>query len=63
MPNETLLSIDVSLSGVKAVRVMAYSPLIEEKADKIYKSIKKHLNDIDQTLSSNEKNQIQGAAQ
>ena len=51
MLNETLVSIDVNMSGVKSVRVMAYTPDIERRADKLYKIIKKHLNDIDQTLA------------
>jgi hypothetical protein len=48
---ETLLSIDISRTGVTAVKVMAYSSCIEEEADRVYKAIKTHLDQIDQTLS------------
>ncbi len=62
MSNETLVSIDVSMSGVTAVRVMAYTPNIEKKADKLYKIIKKHLDEIDQTLAPNENKHAQEAS-
>ena len=51
MMNETLLSVDIGMSGVRAVRVMAYSPTVEEAADKLYQAIKKNIDDIDQVLS------------
>lgn len=48
---ETLLSVDISRSGVMAVKVMAYNSCIEREADELYRTIKKHLDQIDQTLS------------
>ena len=51
MMNETLLSIDIGVSGVRAVRVMAYSPTVEESADRLYQAIRKYIDDIDQALS------------
>lgn len=50
MSNETLLSVDIGASGIRAVRVAAYTDEIENAADAIYKGIKNHLQEIDKTL-------------
>jgi hypothetical protein len=53
MSNQTLLSVEINSSGVQAVRVMAFTETIEEEADRVYQKIKKHLCEIDETLTAN----------
>lgn len=50
--SEPLLSVKIGPKGVMAVHVMAYSEAIEEKADQLYKKVKKHLHEIDKSLST-----------
>lgn len=51
MENESLLFVEIGSTGVRMIRLMAYSKTVERKADQIYRKIKRHLDGIDQTLS------------